>query len=351
VIIADDRTQLLSTQLLDLLRSHLGDPSIEFDGTPAMLTGGFWAELVRFRIAPAPEGWGRPMVARVMPDPAIAAKEGAFQLEVATQGYPTPPVRLQRGPEDGIDGRAVMIMDLADGAPLLSGLDGLTAIARFPSLARRLPVVLGRVSADLHRLDPCPVMQRLDASDAPRPDVDGMLTHLQQTAEELDRPLLASVARWLADHQPPTDGEVICHGDLHPFNVLVADDHALTVLDWSAAVIAPREYDLGFTSLMLAEPPLVVPPPLRAVVRRAGRALSKRFVRQYEGLAGVRVDRGALAWNEALIGLRARTEVAGWAVAGVLAGREGHPWVINEEALIGRLTELTGIVVPRERRT
>ena len=92
-----------------------------------------------------------------MPDASIAAKETAFQFEVAAQGYPTPVVRLQRGPEAGIDGRALMIMDLVDGAPLLAGLDGVAAIVKLPSLARRLPVVLAEVLARLHRLDAGPI--------------------------------------------------------------------------------------------------------------------------------------------------------------------------------------------------
>ena len=346
----DERTDRLNKELLALLREHLDEADLAFDGQPTKLTGGFWAELLSFKVKPAPDDWNRALVARVMPDAGIAAKEGAFQLETASQGYPTPMVRLQRGPEAGIDGRAVMVMDLADGAPLLAGLDGVAAIVKLPSLARRLPVVLADVLAQLHRLDAGPLVQRLAAGDAPRPDVDGILRSLRSTAEVLERPALAACTAWLADHRPATDSDVICHGDLHPFNVLVADGDELTVLDWSAAVIAPRAYDVGFTSLMLAEPPLMVPPFLRPVIRRVGKALSTRFIRQYEARAGVRVDADVLAWYQGLICVRALTEVAGWAAAGTLVGREGHPWVINEGALIERLAQLTGITVLTEPR-
>ena len=91
---------------------------------------------------------------------------------------------------------------------------------------------------------------------------------------------------------------MLCHGDMHPFNVLVTDDGALTVLDWSAAMLAPATYDLGFTSLLLAEPPLVVPGLLRPIVRRAG-APCRRFVRGtspprvYESTATLGVAPGA----------------------------------------------------------
>ena len=133
---------------------------------------------------------------------------------------------------------------------------------------------------------------------------------------------------------------------MHPFNVLVSNTNEVTVLDWSAGVIAPGAYDLGFTSLMLAEPPLMVPAFLKGVIRRAGQALARRFLRRYEAQMGVRVDARVLAWYQGLICVRALVEVANWAAAGTLAGREGHPWVINQAALIERLARLTGITVP-----
>lgn len=105
---------------------------------------------------------------------------------------------------------------------------------------------------------------------------------------------------------------MLCHGDMHPFNVLVDANRQTTVLDWSAAMLAPATYDLGFTSLVLAVPPLVVPRALRPVVRMAGRALSRRFVRAYERAAVCRVDRSSLAWHQRLICLRALVEVASW---------------------------------------
>ena len=39
--------------------------------------------------------------------------------------------------DEGVDGRAFMVMDLAAGRPLLAGLDGVAAVKKLPSLARR----------------------------------------------------------------------------------------------------------------------------------------------------------------------------------------------------------------------
>lgn len=331
------------------MREASGSVDVDFAGPPTLLAGGFWATLVSFELADAPPGWEGPLVARVMPDPATAAKETAVQREVAVAGYPTPRVLTAGGPSPGIDGQAYLVMDLALGRPLLSGLDGLRALVRLPSLAKRLPETLAGALARLHRLDPAPVTQVLASAGLPPPDLATMLSHLGATASALGRLDLAAAAAWLEGHPPGNAASVVvCHGDMHPFNVLVDDDGRATVLDWSASVLAPASYDLGFTSLLLAEPPLLLPGPLRPVVRRAGAALSRRFLRAYERAAGAPVDREALRWYHALVCLRALVEVAGWVGAGTVADRGGHPWVLAGDALAGRLGAATGVpVTPR----
>ena len=118
----------LPTDLLAVLRSRTDTPALDYAEPPLALTGGFWAELLAFRLSSAPAGLTGGLVARVTPDPALAAKETAIQTEVARQGYPTLVVHLAGGPDDGL-GRAYMVMDRANGAPLLAGL---TAWVRSP---------------------------------------------------------------------------------------------------------------------------------------------------------------------------------------------------------------------------
>lgn len=335
----------LSSSLLFVLRRVTGDAGLAYVGRPSALTGGFWAELVTFRLANPPTGWSGPLVARVMPDPAIAAKETVFQSAVADQGYATPRVLASGGPEDGVDGRAFMVMTLAEGRPLLAGLDGIAALTKLPSLARHLPVTLAAVLARLHRLDVAPVETGLDAADLVHPRLVSMLESLRNTSAQLERQDLVAAATWLDSHLPADEPPVICHGDLHPFNVLVDDGGDPTTLDWSAAMLAPRTYDLGFTSLVLACPPLVVPRALRPLVRLAGRALSRRFVRAYERESGRHVDPETLAWYQGVMCVRALVEVAGWVAGGTIDGRAGHPWVIAGNALAARVTSLTGASV------
>ena len=50
-----------------------------------------------------------------------------------------------------------------------------------------------------------------------------------------------------AGSSPPKGSrQVLCHGDLHAWNVLVVSDNHLWIVDWDEAVLAPRERDLMF---------------------------------------------------------------------------------------------------------
>jgi aminoglycoside phosphotransferase (APT) family kinase protein len=337
----------LEVDLLEVLRAATGTPALAFGTPPGRLTGGFWAELVSFRLRGAPEGWRGDLVARVMPNADIAAKETAMQTEVAAQGFPTPAVHLAGGPGDGL-GRAFMVMDLAAGGPLLGGLGGLGAVAALPRLARRLPDAIGETMARLHRLDPAPVRARLTAAHAGGLGIASVVSGLADSAELCGRADLVAAARWLEEHSPPPGPEVVCHGDLHPFNLLVDADGTVTVLDWSASLLAPAAYDVAFTGLVLAEPPVAVPRVFRPAVRAAGRWLARRFRRAYARHTAVPIDPEALEWSEGVVCLRALVEVAHWVAAGEVEARRGHPWLVSGSAFATRLSRLTGLsITPR----
>ena len=341
------RSAQLDTDLLELLRGATGTPTLAFDAAPRRLTGGFWAELISFRLRGAPDGWRGDLVARVMPDQEIAAKETAVQAEVAAQGFPTPVVHLAGGPGEGL-GRAFMVMDLAAGRPLLAGLGGLSAIAALPRLARRLPDAIGETMAALHRLDLGPVRARLTTIGAGGRGLESVVSGFAASAELCRRVDLVQAARWLQEHPPPPTPEVICHGDLHPFNLLVDAEGTITVLDWSASLLAPAAYDVAFTGLVLAEPPIGVPRMIRPAVRAAGRWLQRRFRRAYNRHAAIPVEPTALRWYEGVVCLRALVEVAHWVAAGEIDARSSHPWLVSGPAFAARLSRLTGLsITPR----
>ena len=343
---SDLSSTVLTDALVQVLRTASGVPTIEFEAPPRRLAGGFWAELLAFELRGAPAAWQGGLVARIMPDPWIAAKETAIQGELAGQGFPTPRVLVAGGPDDGL-GQAYLGMDLAPGAPMLTGLSGFRATASLPRLARQLPDLLAQTMAQLHRMDIAPVRASLSMAGVGEHGMDDVLAGLRAGAARCGRDDLVAVADWLTAHPPTLAPDVVCHGDLHPFNVLVDADRGVTVLDWSAAVLTPALYDVAFTGLILSEPPVVVPTALRPAIRAAGRMLARRFRRIYSQQADAAVDGASLAWYEGVVCLRALVEVAGWVAAGEADEHPGHPWLLSGPAFSARLAGLTcGPVFP-----
>jgi aminoglycoside phosphotransferase (APT) family kinase protein len=333
----------MADQLLAVLRSVTGSLSLAYARAPVPLTGGFWAELFAFSLAQPPDGWPHDLVARLMPEASTARKETLIQAAVAAAGFPTPVVRAAGGPDDGL-GRAFMIMDRAPGAPLLSGLSLTGALRRGPALFGEIPRLLAATMARLHALDPGPVRGQLEAAAATNVSVGSMLAIMRERAAEFGRPDLVQAVQWLIDHPPRPAPDVICHGDLHPFNLL-RDADRVTVLDWSTALLAPRSYDVAFTSLALSEPALAAPGWLRPLVRWMGRRIAARFVRSYQASTGVVIDRADLAWHQAPVCLRALVEVSGWVHSGQQDAHAGHPWLAIGPAFAARLTATTGVTV------
>jgi aminoglycoside phosphotransferase (APT) family kinase protein len=327
-------------ELVDVLRRASGDPGLALAEPSTRLTGGFWAELFAFCLV----GEDRGLVARFMPDPATAAKETCIQRTVAELGYETPAVLWSGGPEAG-GGRAFMVMERVAGRPLLADLDGPSAIRRLPHLARTIPSVLGRAMADLHALDTDKVRARLEDEGIENRSPIAFAAHLVELATASGRADLVRSGHWLLDHAPADGDTVVCHGDLHPLNVLVDDRGTPVVLDWSASILAPREYDVAFTELLVGNPPLAVPGLARPVIGAAGRWLARRFRRDYLAASGATLDEGSLRWHTAMLCLRSLVEVAGWEAAGEVDAHAGHPWLTLGPGMAARLASTTGAAV------
>jgi aminoglycoside phosphotransferase (APT) family kinase protein len=330
-------------QLIGVLRSATGRPDLEYDRQPEPMQGGFWAELFSFSLANPPEGWPAELVARLMPDPGTARKETIVQSTVAAAGFPTPIVRASGGPDCGL-GLAFMVMDRAAGRPALSGLDAAPTPAAVRRLLRQIPELLAGSMARLHALDPDLVRSELEQVRGTPVTVAGLVSVLAGFAADFGRPDLVGAARWLTDHPPAPAPDVICHGDLHPFNLL-ADGDRVTVLDWSTSLLAPRPYDAAFTTVLLSEPPLRVPGWQRPLIQVVGRLMARRFVRDYQERSAATIEPGELRWHQAVVRLRALVEVASWVHQGVADAHAGHPWLLCGPAFARRLAALTGAPV------
>jgi aminoglycoside phosphotransferase (APT) family kinase protein len=317
-------------------------PQVRVAGAPEPLRGGFWAQLWRVRVSGQPDEMASEVVVRFAPHRGMGAKEAEVQRVVAALGFRTPQVWLSTPAAPTVDGWW-SVMDFAPGAPLLAGLDGARVLRRAPCLLRTLPVQLAEIMASLHRVDPRPLT---DAVSRAAPDVawtvPDVVGQLRLGAESNGRGDVAAALDHLATRIPMADHPVICHGDLHPFNVL-ADPDGLTLVDWTGALLADPCFDIALTELLLANPPLPLPRPLAPVARAAGKALARRFVAAYQR-ANPNVSLAERDWFRALHSARVLVnDTQLRAEHGPDAG--GHPLRLVAPAAAHHLASATGVAV------
>ena len=284
-------------------------------------------------LTPRPPGWPAKIVARIAPDADLGAWETAVQTTIAERGFPTPIVRAHGEPTErlpGVDRDGPCCRAAAAGRTRRSPSSGPLAAPRTGAAGQ--PRNDHRTAAR-NRPRRTPRCRRIAAAVGVSELLDASATTAEATTT--DHTLGRLVDRLVAT-RPPSDDDVICHGDIHPFNVL---DHAgdLTLLDWTAARIADRCYDLGFTSLLVSVPPLAAPRALQPVIGSAARPLARRFVRLYEQRAGISIDATRLAWYRDLQTARVLTDLANWRAAGTIEIHRSHPWLSLEQRLLAGL--------------
>jgi len=286
------------------------------------LLGGQWAAMAHVRLAGGSDAALDDVVVRVVPDAVMGAKELAVQAAAADAGIRTPRVHLT-GDAGGPLGGAWAVMDFVAGQQLLAGLDGAAALRQLPALVRQLPRQLADTMAAIHRIDPEPVVARARAA-APGAalTVDEVWAHLHAATGDL--PEVRSALERLRATMPTAAGAVVCHGDLHPFNLLADADGTITVLDWTAAAIAPPAFDVALTWLLLRNPPLEAPRALRPLIGAGAAVLARRFLRAYRD-ANPDADLTHLDWFVALHAARVLIDLGLWRQAGDPRATT-HPW-------------------------
>ena len=298
---------------------------------PRPLTGGFWATMAVIRLGATdalPSSLMGDLVVRLMPDTTT----GTYETEVQrlAHGGGVPVAAVHGGGVLGSDPNyAWMVMDLAPGSPMLADISASKALRLAPTLARRLPDVLADAASSVHQCDTDGWRETLAATGR-EPGVVSFLERLATHTLALGDTELAAHAERLA--AAAGTGEVLCHGDLHPFNLLVDGDR-WTLIDWSTAVLADPYYDLAFTDLMLRNPPLGGPPALRSAATRIGARIARRFLDRYQERSGKPIDAERLAWGRQVHATRALVELAGWHAAGTEDAHRGHPWLALEPTL------------------
>ena len=98
---------------------------------------------------------------------------------------------------------------------------------------------------------------------------------VERAAPELGPARLAAVLQRLG---LPGRGAAVCHGDMHPANVIMAQSGPI-VIDWLTAGSGPPEADLARTRFLLIES--VVPDAYPRLQRLLIDAVRRRFARTY----------------------------------------------------------------------
>jgi len=332
----------IADRLLAILRRRAGAKT-DYAVRPARIPGGFDSRIFAFTLHGAPDGLSGPLVLRLNRsevDPARARFEATVHRTVAMLGYPCPPVLLVGEADDGLGG-AFLVMPRVPGRAMLDALWG-------PGLVR-LPDLLARLHLRLHTLDPDPLRRALSTAgfDPTRMTVQ---RDLDTAASDVDRAQLHGlrpILDWLIVNRPPERaGQVICHGDFHPFNILVETGQPSGVIDWVNLRFADPAYDVGATTAILTHGPLDLPAGVRTAAALGRRILVAAYRRTY--LRERRLERDRLRYYEALrtFGFVLEAGLVRQSAAGIIAPSSkpsafASPQVLR--AATRRLRVLTGV--------
>jgi aminoglycoside phosphotransferase (APT) family kinase protein len=257
------------------------------------LRGGFSTEMTKVVSSD-----GTAFVIRSCSDVDACAREVAFQGTLASMGFPTVAVLAHGVHRD----RPFIVMPFVRGRPFVDLDSPRDMLGAF----KRVPTVLADVMIELHRVDPAGVADALGSDNRPD-DVDWTLQAIGGRRSLLDPDLARAFDRLRASR--PSGEIVVCHGDLHPANLIVDEAGSVVLLDWEVAVLAPREYDVARSQLMLELIPGIRVPAILPLLQVFGRRSAKAFVARYA--QSETLDRARLRWYRQLAALRLLVLVIG----------------------------------------
>jgi aminoglycoside phosphotransferase (APT) family kinase protein len=225
-------------------------------------------------------------VARVGGDAAIEREAAALRV-AHNAGAPVPTIF-----EEGrFDDRAGIVMSRA------RGIDMLTELSRRPWMLFRTGAKLGRLHAQVHRVD----------APSELPSVKQYVAD-RIAAAPIDEALRTRVLTIL--HELP-DGDRLCHLDFHPGNV-IRDAATMVVIDWSSAACGDPLADVAFTILGLegGEPPPGTPLLTRLFAPVGRRMILRGYRRAY--IDHAELDEARLArWRVVAAGARLSYQIPG----------------------------------------
>ena len=305
------------------------------------LSGGFDTSIYAIRLRDAPALFAGPLVLRIMaphgdPGPRVL-RERAIQNAVASQGYPAPQV-LAATTDPVPLGAPFLLMERLPGRVLVD--------------AQRVGMagVLVDAQLRLHALKAGPLFAALDQEPGSgghaTVEFESYLRSLEYRVARAKLDGLKPVLSWLRSHRPSPGPLVICHGDFHPRNLLVAAGRLTGVVDWPNTIVADAEFDVASTLNILRFVPADLAAPSKATRVLAAVArpiLVARYLRGYRRRRR-RLDPDRLAYYEVATAMRALVQTG---EARVGRGRALGALERSDYAtrLAARAQQLTGVAV------
>jgi aminoglycoside phosphotransferase (APT) family kinase protein len=162
-----------------------------------------------------------------------------------------------------LEGRFGVVLQRLDGPTLLQ-------LSRSGAMTRaQTGAILASLARSVHEVAaPAEILSLLETTSGELRNSDGALPEH-----------IATGVLTLIERLAPGDG--LCHGDLHPGNVIMTPDGP-RIVDWQGATRAPPSFDLACSQVLLAEfAPTMVADPDRP------RAVNAALQSEYAELAGV----------------------------------------------------------------
>lgn len=281
----DTNIETISEKLLDYLRDVLEDPDIEFGSSLAQLQGGYETFTFRFTLKGAGEKLSQPLVLRLYPafyGTRNAVWESTVQNALVDEGFPAAKAHFVCT-DMGVLGGAFFIMDYIPGEPLMF------------AQPEKAPELMGKTHAELHRIDPKPLVGRLDHL-----GIDGYVYSFGSRIDWLkdkssEHAWIREGVRWLVDHRPPEPGRlVICHGDFHPLNIMVHEGRVSGVLDWPGFAVADPVFDVANTLVIITIPAKYITASLEGFASIDWNLVAETYLNAYQ--SEVKLDRTNLAY-------------------------------------------------------
>jgi len=323
-----------------VVRGETGCGDAGYAEVPVRLGGGFFTENYAFRLAGARQPWDGPLVVRLFPNEApadLARREATVQRVLADQGYPAPAI-VWFDDHARLADRRCFVMRRLPGRPLVGGIRPREVLISVRKVFRQLVEMTASAQAELHRLDAGPIVAELD--DLPL-GVERWFEHMTQFEG------FAAGLDWLVANRPPDRARpVICHGDVHPGNLLVEGDRLTGVLDYTVTTIAEPALDVGYTAMSLHIAPIDAPAPVQRIAARFARGIADRYVAAYLRQTGA--DLTNQRYYEALRCASELTNVVSYRLARATGAHQDAPrptWDAVGTMMVEYFRERTGVTL------